>query len=227
MLDHEQARSYYDRFGSKQDKQGFYEDPATRRLAAHAGFGKAGSILEFGSGTGRFAHELLSRHLSEECTYLGYDLSPTMVRLTRERIAELGDRARVHLSYGSPHLGAPDASADRFVANYVLDLLPIPDINAVLAEAHRILEPEGLLCLVSLSYSQRPLSRLSMWTWERIHRFDPKLVGGCRPLRLEEFVSPGSWKIHYREVVVAYGIPSEVLVAVKVDRSLEKAKGSP
>lgn len=217
MLDHEQTRSYYDRFGSKQDKQGFYEDPATRQLVAHAEFGKAKSVLELGCGTGRFAHELLSHHLSEESTYTGYDLSPMMVRLTRERIAEFGDRAAVHLSDGSPRLDAPDASADRFVANYVLDLLPASDINAVLAEAHRILEPEGLLCLVSLSRSQNPLSRMLMWTWERVHRFDPKLVGGCRPLRLEEFVSPHSWEIRHREVVVAYGIPSDVLVARKVD----------
>ncbi len=216
MLDRDQARSYYDRFGSKQDKQGFYEDPATRNLLAHAEFDNAEAVLEFGCGTGRFARELLASHLPERATYAGYDLSPTMVRLTRERIAGFGDRARVHLSDGSPRLNLPDHSADRFVANYVLDLLPVPDIEAVLTEAHRILGPEGLLCLVSLSYGQRPLSRMIVWTWERVHRLDARLVGGCRPLRLEEFVSPDKWEIRYREVVVSFGIPSEVLVASKV-----------
>jgi ubiquinone/menaquinone biosynthesis C-methylase UbiE len=216
VLDREQARSYYDRFGGKQDKQGFYEDPATRQLVAHAEFGKAKSVLELGCGTGRFAHELLTRHLPEESTYTGYDLSHTMVHLTRGRIAAFGGRARVRLSDGSPHLDAPDHSADRFVANYVLDLLPNTDIDTVLTEAHRILEPDGLLCLVTLTHSRKPLSRLLMWAWERVHHFDPKLVGGCRPLRLEEFISPGSWEIRHHEVVVAYGIPSEVLVARKV-----------
>ena len=213
MLDREQARSYYDRFGSKQDKQGFYEDPATQNLLAHGQFGTAESVLELGCGTGRFARELLARHLPEKATYTGYDLSPTMVRLTRERIAEFGGRARVHLSDGSPSLDAPDASADRLVANYVLDLLPATDIDATLTDAHRILQPDGLLCLVSLSYSQRPLSRLLIWVWEWVHRVDPRLVGGCRPLRLEEFVSPRSWEIRHHEVVVAFGIPSEILVA--------------
>ncbi len=220
MLDRDQARSYYDRFGSKQDKQGFYEDPATRNLLVHARFDNAEAVFEFGCGTGRFARELLASYLPERATYAGYDLSPAMVRLARERVAEFGDRARVHLSDGSPQLNVPDASADRFVANYVLDLLPIPDIEAVLDEAHRVLGPEGLLCLVSLTYGQGPLSRMIVWTWQRVHRFDPRLVGGCRPLRLEEFVPPDSWTIRHREVVVSFGIPSEVLVASKVEASV-------
>jgi len=33
-----EARAYYDKFGKKQDTQGFYEDPALDDLIAHAGF---------------------------------------------------------------------------------------------------------------------------------------------------------------------------------------------
>ena len=216
MLDREQVRSYYDRFGSKQDKQGFYEDPATRVLLVHGEFDKAEAALELGCGTGRFALELLNRHLPEKATYTGYDLSSTMVRLTRERIAEFDGRTKVHLSDGSLYLDTPDRSADRFVANYVLDLLPITDIDVALAEAYRVLKPGGLLCLVSLSYSQKPLSRLLMWTWEQVHSFNSRLVGGCRPLCLKKFVSPHSWEIKHHRMVVAFGIPSEVLVARKV-----------
>ena len=35
-LSHSQAKRFYDRFGSKQDKQSFYEDKALDELIAHA-----------------------------------------------------------------------------------------------------------------------------------------------------------------------------------------------
>lgn len=216
MLDRRQVRAFYDRLGGKLDTQRFYEDPAIRQLLVHGRFESAKSVFELGCGTGRFAHELLSNCLSGTSTYQGYDLSPEMVRLAEEKISGFGERAHVHLTDGSLSFDVPDASIDRFVANYVLDLLPHEDIETAVREAYRMLEPGGYLCLVSLSYSQRPLSRLIVAAWKRVHRLRPGLVGGCRPLHLEEFVSPHSWEIHHHEVVVALGMPSEVLIAGKL-----------
>jgi len=34
-LSKEQARAYDDRFGAKQDSQGYYEDPATEDMVSH------------------------------------------------------------------------------------------------------------------------------------------------------------------------------------------------
>ena len=53
------ARRYYDRFGWRQDTQGFYENPAIDDLVKHADFEHARSVLEFGCGTGSFARRLL------------------------------------------------------------------------------------------------------------------------------------------------------------------------
>ncbi|MGE5248130.1 MAG: class I SAM-dependent methyltransferase, partial [Verrucomicrobiota bacterium] len=80
-LSHEEARAFYDRFGAKQDWQRFYEDRAIADLIAHASFGKAGAVLEFGSGTGRLAETLLARHLPPTARYLALDVSGTMVSL--------------------------------------------------------------------------------------------------------------------------------------------------
>ena len=150
-LSREQARRVYDRIGARQDTQAFYEDRATGILIRHAAFGSAQRVLEFGCGTGRFALQLLSRHLPAEARYRGLDLSPTMVRLAETRLAPFAARAEVVLTEGAPPASEPAASRDRFVSNFVLDLLSEDDIAAVVREAHRILVPGGLLCLTSLS----------------------------------------------------------------------------
>lgn len=44
------AQAYYDRFGKKQDWQGFYEDPALDELIAHAGLSISMPSCALGSG---------------------------------------------------------------------------------------------------------------------------------------------------------------------------------
>lgn len=208
-----QARAFYDRFGSKQDGQAFYEDAAVQDLLAHAEFEKANAVFEFGCGTGRFAETLLTHHLPAAARYVGRDVSTTMVDLARQRLARFADRADVRLTDGAPRIEAPDAALDRFVSNYVLDLLTAGDIADVLSEARRVLTAEGRLCVVSLTHGSTPASRLVSWLWARVHRLRPQLVGGCRPLALLPFLSQDGWRTIHHNVIVAYGIPSEIVVA--------------
>jgi hypothetical protein len=58
-LTHAEARTFYDRFGSRQDWQAFYEDAAVERLLVAGRFDLASTVVEFGSGTGRLAERLL------------------------------------------------------------------------------------------------------------------------------------------------------------------------
>jgi ubiquinone/menaquinone biosynthesis C-methylase UbiE len=212
-LSREEARRIYDRIGARQDTQAFYEDRATEVLIRHAEFASAHRVLEFGCGTGRFALRLLSHHLPGDARYRALDLSPTMVRLTRERLAPFGSRADVVLTDGSPPTAEPSASRDRFVSNYVLDLLSEEDIAAVVREAHRILEPRGLLCLAALSTGTGPFSRLLSRVWSRVHRLRPALVGGCRPLELASWVPPAHWDVRHHVELAPFGVPSAALVA--------------
>lgn len=212
-LSREQARRVYDRIGARQDTQAFYEDRATEVLVQHGQFGTALRVLEFGCGTGRFALRLLSHQLPQAARYRALDLSPTMVRLARERLAPFGCRAEVVLTDGSPPVAEPPASRDRFVSNYVLDLLSEGDIAAVVREAHRILEPGGLLCLSSLSTGTGSFSRLVSRAWSRVHALRPALVGGCRPLELLSWVPSKQWRILHHAKVARFGVPSEVLIA--------------
>lgn len=217
MLTKEQVRTFYDRFGAKQDWQGIYEDRAVRDLLAQANFQEAQAVFEFGCGTGRFAATLLTHYLPDSAIYLGCDLSSTMVHLSQARLSRLNlaGRAVVQLTDGAMPLNVPDASFDCFVSTYVLDLLPETEITRLLAEAHRILMPGGQLCLVSLSYGASFFSRLVVSLWTGAHAWRPDLVGGCRPLNLLDFISAETWQITHHNTLTVLGMTSEVVVAQK------------
>jgi SAM-dependent methyltransferase len=215
MLSHEKARAFYDWLGRKQDWQRFYEDPAVDSLLKHLSLASAKSVIEFGCGTGRLAGRLLASHLSADAEYLGLDVSPVMVGLTAGRLAGFGDRARVVVTSGETLLPVASESFDRFISTYVLDLLTEEDVGSVVAEAHRVLVPGGLLGLVSLTHGFTPLSRAVEKVWVAIHRAKPALVGGCRPISLQGFVR-GPWAIRHARKTARFGVPSEVLVAERV-----------
>ncbi len=216
MLSHEQAKAFYDHFGRKQDWQSFYEDVATTALVRNGEFDKAGAVIEFGCGTGRFAERLLEEYLPEKAGYVGLDISNTMVALAKKRLARFGRRAEVYLTDGSTHLDFGTASFDRFVSNYVLDLLTFEDTRTILREAWRVLTEGGLLGLTSLTHGFTPISRLVTSIWMKLHTIRPMLVGGCRPINLLEFVTGPLWRVRYEGKFSSYGVPSEVLVAEKL-----------
>ncbi len=215
-LERAEARAFYDNLGPRQDRQAFYEDTALEALLAEGGFDGARGVAEFGCGTGRFAEMLLAERLPEDATYLGVDLSPNMVALARTRLARFGDRARVVVTDGEPRLPLVDGSAEGFVTNYVLDLLPYAEIDAVLAEAHRVLAPGGRLCVTGLTAGSGPLSRLVSGLWRGVQRLSPRLVGGCRPVRVVDHLDLAAWRPLHTKTVVAWGVPSEVLVAERL-----------
>ena len=212
VLSHEEARAFYDRFGRKQDLQRIYEDPAIEVLLKYAGFDSARAVVELGCGTGRLATRLLEECLPSDATYIGFDISRTMLELAQARVAPFAGRAEVQLTDGSPSLAVGDNTSDRFLSAYVLDLLSEKEIRAALREAQRLLVPGGLLCLASLTFGHTPVSRLVCRSWTAIHSLNPRMVGGCRPLELAAFVGP-EWRILHREVVCTVGICTEVLVA--------------
>jgi ubiquinone/menaquinone biosynthesis C-methylase UbiE len=213
VLTRSQAERYYNRFGKKQDTQSFYEDAALNELIAHASFESAESVLELGCGTGRFASRLLSEHLPSTASYLGVDLSRTMVELAQERLAPYAGRSKVVLTDGSMVFPAANRSVDRVVSTYVLDLLSESDIHQAISESRRVLSPNGRLCLVSLTSGTTLASKLVSTMWSQVFRLHAPLVGGCRPIQLLAALGQGNWSVIYRNVITRWGVPSEVLIA--------------
>jgi ubiquinone/menaquinone biosynthesis C-methylase UbiE len=216
-LTRQRVKEFYDRFGKKQDWQRFYEDSPVQALIRHGEFSKAVAVLEFGCGTGRFAETLIEQYLPANARFVGVDISETMVSLATARLVRFGARAEVSLTDGSPRLNFGAATFDRFVSCYVLDLLSFEDIREVLQEAKRVLSDGGLLCLVSLTHGFTPISRVVEGAWLTVYKTRPRLVGGCRPISLIGLVSEPYWRIHYHDRYSSYGVPSEVLIAEKVE----------
>jgi len=205
-----QTENFYDSFGARQDGAGYYEDVTLAELTRFAKFESATAIAEFGCGTGRFAEEMLS---SSAASYWGCDVSATMIELSRSRLAKFGERMTLFKSSGETILPLQDESCDRFVSNYVLDILSADEIETVLYEAQRILKPDGLLCLTGLTFGKGIFSKAWIAFWNLRFDLNPKWVGGCRPVALTRFLN--DWELVHRDVVTVRGISSEVVVANK------------
>lgn len=215
VLTVEAARTYYDRFGKKQDSQGFYEDCALDALIAGADFQNCHHVFEFGCGTGRLAARLLEGCLSSSASYVGCDVSRVMANLAKHRLAAFAPRAQVALSDGDVRFDVPDQSVDRVVSTYVLDLLSEADVSRFFAESQRVLDSGGRVCLAGLTRGAGGMSRLVSSIWMLAFRLNPALVGGCRPIQLDAFVNSQDWKVMHRKVVTPFGVPSEVLILQK------------
>ncbi len=209
-LSHADVETFYDAFGARQDGAGYYEDVTLAELTRFANFETATSIVEFGCGTGRFAEEMLRLN---NASYWGCDISATMIELSRKRLEKYGERVTLMKSTGETILPLQDESCDRFVSNYVLDILSVDEIESVLGEARRILKPDGLLCLTGLTFGEGLFSKAWTAFWNLRFDLNPKWVGGCRPVALREFLD--GWELIHHNVVTVGGISSEVVVAKK------------
>lgn len=208
----EDAKRFYDRFGAWQDAQ-FYERAALEHLVSHSDFEHASAVLELGCGTGRLAECLFEKHFADNARYLGIDISTTMIGIAARRLVRWRARATVRQVDGTTRLPYSEAAFDRFVAAYVFDLLPQNTINQVVAEAHRLLCRNGKLCVVTSTEGITPVSRLLSSVWECVYALSPRLVGGCRPLRVAALLDRDNWRIEYSNVVSSWGICSQIVIA--------------
>lgn len=205
-LSPDRVRAFYDRFGSRQDAQGFYEDAALERLLSAAGLGSAGSLFEFGCGTGKLAARILAAH--PKLHYVGVDVSTTMVKLARGRLTPWAGRAVVRqVPPGVPTL----PPSDRVLSTYVLDLLDGDEIRQFLAAAAESVGASGRVCLASLAEGPWVLPRLVSSAWGLAWRVAPQWVGGCRPIRLGDYLD-GEWVREMSAGVTNWGVTSEVVV---------------
>jgi ubiquinone/menaquinone biosynthesis C-methylase UbiE len=212
VLTSSEARAFYDRFGARQDSQGFYEEPALDDLIAHARFSEARKVFEFGCGTGAFAERLLAEYLPSSATYLGCDISPVMIQLASRRLKAYAERVKLVRADGAVSFPVSSHSVDRIISSYVLDLLSEEDTRLVFAEAHRVLVPGGMLCLASITEGVTLPSRIVSLLWTALFRMRASLVGGCRPVRLEPYIDQKRWQLEHRRILTPFGVPSEAVV---------------
>ncbi|MEP0070680.1 class I SAM-dependent methyltransferase [Pyruvatibacter sp.] len=213
LLERDEIISLYNRFGAKQDTQGWYEDEPLAEMKRQMAFETADGVLELGMGTGRLAHEVVTELTPRGTRYLGLDLSPVMVNLGRNRLRQCDQAFAVVGDVRAP-LPLRDNSVSHVYAAYVLDIFSEDEIRAVYDEVRRVLKPGGLFGAVSLTGGYTPMSRLTSSLWSAVHKLRPQAVGGCRPLELLACV-PDEFELAHACKKVAGGIPSEVIVSRK------------
>ncbi len=140
---------------------------------------------------------------------MGLDLSFVMARLTHRRT-----RSPICQADAS-WIPFADGSFDRVFAAYVLDLMAAPVLPVVMRQFRRVLRPGGRLAVVAMTEGVTPASRALVSVWKAVYAVSPKLCAGCRPLQLAEIARQAGFTQVEAQVEVEWGVPSEVLVAVR------------
>jgi ubiquinone/menaquinone biosynthesis C-methylase UbiE len=105
-------------------------------------------------------------------------------------------------------------AVDVLVSAFVLDLLPADDLPPVLAEFRRVLRPGGRVALATMAFGDRWYHR----AWGSIAAHAPRLLTGCRPVRVAPALRAAGFERIVAEPISQNTFPSEVLVASRPAR---------
>jgi ubiquinone/menaquinone biosynthesis C-methylase UbiE len=93
----------------------------------------------------------------------------------------------------------------------MFDLIPFDQMDAVLMEFKRVLKKGGKLVLVNMTLGEKFGSGI----YDLIYRISPRLMGGCRGIRLSEKLKEHGFNVKQREYHQQCLFPSEVILAYK------------
>lgn len=209
MLSPQQARAHYDQLGSGQDRELRYAAPVFDWISTHVA--TEGLIAELGCGTGVLARQIAATNPA--ASYLGFDISRTMVMLTADRLRAA--KAAGHAIQTDLNIAIPirDGAVSVVIATYLFDLLSTKGQTALLTEAQRVLKPGGDLIICTMIPGGDPLQALRSHFWTMVHAIAPHRVGGCRPVSLKARLGAAGWQVQKAVNFQASGIRSEVLIA--------------
>ena len=166
-------------------------------------------ILEVAVGTGLAFYEIVRRNPHGH--NLGIDLSKGMLEKAEQRLGTLG-KANYSLQIGTAFdLQLEDESVDLLMNNYMFDLIAFEDMGRVLVEFRRLLRKGGKLILVNMTEGERWGSQIYDW----IYNLSPKLMGGCRGVKLSDKLQQHGFNVDVREYHQQLLFPSEVIRAYK------------
>lgn len=204
----ETAEQIYNWLGAGHDAAEFYEGRAKARALDALDLRAGQRVLNVGAGTGK-DHRKLCDAVAPDGIAVALDIAPSMLDLVRERTGAPVCRADAR------YLPFANGSFDSLMSTYVLDLMPYSALPHLLREFHRVLRPEGRMVLVSMTKGVDVPSRLFVAAWEALYHVSPIACGGCRPLELAELVRGAGFRELEREVIVQFGVPSEMITATR------------
>lgn len=210
---------FYDAFGALLMNDLYhrtFEEPAMDIMIEECCFESRHNVVEIGPGGGFLAEKIL--RAAPGLHYTGADMSAAMVTKATARLKPFIDGGGVrllHVNDSLSFLAAQEASVDRFVFTYVLDLLPpadIDDLAKVLRE--KLKGSNAKVCMVNLTHGFTGLSRLVTNVWQLLYRhLGGAAVGGCRPIQASDYFLPrDGFRVDSRQLTVSAGLPSEVSI---------------
>ena len=213
----ESNRNFYDRISSSYDliaDAGEHKAREAGEIALDVSAGER--VLEVGCGTGRsLVH--FSIQAGEQGSVTGLDVSTGMLSVAQKRISKETTSAPIEFVEADARQIDPavilDNSFDAAFASFTLELFPLEDIAAVLAEIKRVLKPTGRLGIVSMSVVKEPnhpslLERAYVW----MHRHFPHLVD-CQPIDVHAHLTSAGFKIQSSKEIEIWTMPVAVVVA--------------
>ena len=134
-----------------------------------------------------------------------------MLKKSEKRLSRLSG-ANYELKKASAfNLEGEDAQFDVLINNYMFDLIPYDQMDEVLTEFKRKLKKEGKLVLVNMTLGEKFGSGI----YDLVYRISPRLMGGCRGIRLSEKLKEHGFHVKLREYHQQCLFPSEVILAQK------------
>lgn len=200
----------YDRIAPIYDIWGtLTESHARNRAIALAEIEDGQTILEVAVGTGLAFYEIVK--LNPTGTNVGVDLSQGMLKKAKKRVSRLS-AVNYSLEIGTAFdLPVEDESIDTLVNSYMFDLIPFEEMEKIIMEFRRVLKKDGKLIVVNMTEGER----LGSKTYDFIYDISPKIMGGCRGVKLAEKLKTYGFKVDSREYFQQFFFPSEVILAYK------------
>ena len=185
------------------------ESKARNRALELAEIKNGQHILEVAVGTGLAFFEIVKKN--PDGTNMGIDISAGMLKKAAKRLGRLPEESYTLKKASAFDLESEDEQFDVLMNNYMFDLISFDQMDAVLEEFKRVLKKGAKLVLVNMTLGEKFGSGI----YDLMYRVSPRLMGGCRGIRLSEKLKEHGFHIKLREYHQQCLFPSEVILAYK------------
>jgi len=205
---YDKLSKWYDVVVGRTEKK--FRELGLQRLAVREGE----QVLEIGFGTGHCI-AALARSVGASGKVYGIDISEGMREVTLSRVREAGLSERVELQCGdAAKLPYESDSFDAVFTSFTLELFDTPEIPIVLKECHKVLRPNGRMCVVSLSKEGKAGVLVKVYEW--MHKHFPNHAD-CRPIFVRRALENVGFKIDDTTTMSWLSLPVEIVVAEKTE----------
>ncbi len=136
-----------------------------------------------------------------------------MLHVAQDKLADKGLSDRVSLTVGDARsLPFEAGSFDAAFTSFTLELFPLEDIPAVLAEVRRVLKPGGRLVVVSMAtVSDGQHTSILEKTYVWMHQHFPHIVD-CQPIDATQFLREAGFEVRQQLEMEIWTMPVRAVV---------------